>query len=983
MSIPVSTLTGSNTINQMMYNVNTIKDLAANSAGFVANPGSSTDNAVMRFDGTSGGLAQDSSVLIADNGTLSATQSVDAGVTFLTQTNNGTAGGSGLKITAQSGTYVGKFDIAAAGALAQIGTETNHPLIILTNNTERMRIDSSGNTGIGTSSPAQFVHINRATVGDTSSLLVSNPDGTGGASAALKLGVSPEDNSVAKFAIIHERFAAYGGGDTYFCSNYDADATEVTDADAVLTIKGSTGNVGIGTSSPDGKLHVFSGSAGAVTASTLGDDFVIENTDNMGMSLLTNDTGSGYIFWGSPSDNDAAFIRGAYNSGSPYLALGISGAERVRIDSSGKVGIGTTSPSYRFQIAAGTDSLITYAGSVLNNNIFFDTQNTSTGALAAVVQRLITSDVAGTGSTSADFQKTKAGALNINNYETDSAAYTAFGVGAAERMRIDSSGRVGIGTAPAAQLHVFDSNVVGSSANDQQVNVHIQGSNGNASQFEISQLRTSAGSDWTTATTRLQQRIDSTYMGWMQFNNSGNQGIAFGTGASGTPEGVPERMRIVADGKVGIGRTPTINLLEVAGTIESTGLVSTGGASIASTLDITTNNTAFRLKDSAGTMIPTLFLSASNQLLFGTYSAPASSGDIIFMRAGTERMRLDGTGFGIGTTSPARLLHVKGDGDGIRIEDGSNADYYDIIRDDATGLLHLSGSQVGFSGYRFFVDDTTEVLAILNNGNVGIGTSSPDGKLHVAGSATVTSQPNVAAKIGVGITSDLLLGSINGNAPFIGSEGAYPLLFFVNAAERMRIDSSGNVGIGTTSPGALLDVAGNINVGASGNKNYRISTDTTAFFLFDRTNSRYPFKIEAGAYDNALVIGSSGNVGIGTTAPSTTLDVSGTARATQGMPIITEAGTAKTLALTDNGGYVRTTSGSAVTITVPLNSSVAFPTGAEIVVFQDGAGLVTFAATGGVTIKSKDSNLSLGGQYSSATLKKVDTDTWDLIGDLA
>jgi hypothetical protein len=126
-----------------------------------------------------------------------------------------------------------------------------------------------------------------------------------------------------------------------------------------------------------------------------------------------------------------------------------------------------------------------------------------------------------------------------------------------------------------------------------------------------------------------------------------------------------------------------------------------------------------------------------------------------------------------------------------------------------------------------------------------------------------------------------------------------------------------------------------------------------------------------------------GNVGIRIQDPQNALDVSGTARATQGMPIITEAGTAKTLALTDNGGYVRTTSGSAVTITVPLNSSVAFPTGAEIVVFQDGAGLVTFAATGGVTIKSKDSNLSLGGQYSAATLKKVATDTWDLIGDLA
>ena len=114
---------------------------------------------------------------------------------------------------------------------------------------------------------------------------------------------------------------------------------------------------------------------------------------------------------------------------------------------------------------------------------------------------------------------------------------------------------------------------------------------------------------------------------------------------------------------------------------------------------------------------------------------------------------------------------------------------------------------------------------------------------------------------------------------------------------------------------------------------------------------------------------------------NTTLE--GTAVAKQGMPIVTEAGTTKTFALTDSGAYVRTTSGSAVTITVPANSSVAFPTGTEIVVFQAGAGQVTFAAAGGVTINSKDSNLKITGQYSSATLKKIATDEWDMIGDLA
>ncbi|MGB1141644.1 MAG: hypothetical protein ACPG1A_12145 [Halioglobus sp.] len=142
--------------------------------------------------------------------------------------------------------------------------------------------------------------------------------------------------------------------------------------------------------------------------------------------------------------------------------------------------------------------------------------------------------------------------------------------------------------------------------------------------------------------------------------------------------------------------------------------------------------------------------------------------------------------------------------------------------------------------------------------------------------------------------------------------------------------------------------------------------------------------INGGTVDGAVVGGVTPAAGTFTTLAATgntTLD--GTAIAKQGMPIVTEAGTTKTFALTDIGAYVRTTSGSAVTITVPANTSVAFPTGTEIVVFQAGAGQVTFAAAGGVTINSKDSNLKITGQYSSATLKKIGTDEWDMIGDLA
>lgn len=93
------------------------------------------------------------------------------------------------------------------------------------------------------------------------------------------------------------------------------------------------------------------------------------------------------------------------------------------------------------------------------------------------------------------------------------------------------------------------------------------------------------------------------------------------------------------------------------------------------------------------------------------------------------------------------------------------------------------------------------------------------------------------------------------------------------------------------------------------------------------------------------------------------------------------AGTSITLALGDAEKYIRTTSASAVTITVPPNSSVAFAIGTQIDFFQDGAGQVTFAEGSGVTI-NRSYGLKIAVQYQAATLVKVDTNEWDLIGAL-
>lgn len=89
-----------------------------------------------------------------------------------------------------------------------------------------------------------------------------------------------------------------------------------------------------------------------------------------------------------------------------------------------------------------------------------------------------------------------------------------------------------------------------------------------------------------------------------------------------------------------------------------------------------------------------------------------------------------------------------------------------------------------------------------------------------------------------------------------------------------------------------------------------------------------------------------------------------------------------TFVLGDRFKTKRFNNGSAQTITVPLNSNVAFPVDTRIDCIAYGAGAVSFTPEGGVTIRSKDSNLTIDGQYSAVTLLKIATDEWLLIGAL-
>jgi len=100
-----------------------------------------------------------------------------------------------------------------------------------------------------------------------------------------------------------------------------------------------------------------------------------------------------------------------------------------------------------------------------------------------------------------------------------------------------------------------------------------------------------------------------------------------------------------------------------------------------------------------------------------------------------------------------------------------------------------------------------------------------------------------------------------------------------------------------------------------------------------------------------------------------------------------QTGTTYTFVLTDNRNKLVTASNaSAQTYTIPTNASVAFPIGSTINVIQIGAGQVTLQGNGGVTVASTGATATapkLRAQYSAASIIKVGTDSWYVVGDIA
>ena len=702
-------------------------------------------------------------------------------------------------------------------------TQTNAgSLVLRTNATERMRIDASGNVGIGTSSPAAPLQV----VG------------------AGRFGAGPGDATNATLAMYNDgtgvSIEAFQGNNAGVKRN--------------LWLNAYGGNVGIGTSSPGQRLEV-SGSIAVTGGGNIFSNSTASTWGIAGGNAFNN--GGGITVGGSTS---SVIAGGIYFS----TGTGATNSERMRIDSTGLVGIGTTTPG-----------LYPYGGLL----------NVAGGISMALGNRLgwgITDSFTLNGVTTAHYGFTYGGG---SNFVTASGYYGInFATLGADRMRITSSGNVTIGNS------AVDTAALSIARNTSTATV--------AASSSIVLSNRNTGINGTIAggifMDTFRDVADPHYSGGIWFtrnplvsNLTSSSDIVFGSSGFNTSGALPaEIMRLTATGNLGIGTTaPSARLHAV---VSSSGNTLPGNA--IGIFESNANNViaiSAPAANAAGVFFPRSTVA---------YYAGIERSDtnLVFKNNDAERMRIDSAGnmllgttvnnFGsrmeITATGLTNLLSLYnttvGGGAKIRFLDGSSN----------AGVGNVGGNLI------FYAEGADTERARINiSGNFGIGTSSPNARLAVqaAVGSFFTSLINASetefalrafnhgSTVGpVTFTHGLYYADTENTAIKFyrggSSVGGFMAFTTDNGTERMRLDSSGRLGIGTTAPSYLLTVAGAGNAGActialvdtsASNKEWRI----------DQSSGSLRFT-ESGVAERML-INSSGNVGIGTSSPGNRLHVVG------------------------------------------------------------------------------------------------------------
>jgi hypothetical protein len=529
---------------------------------------------------------------------------------------------------------------------------------------------------------------------------------------------------------------------------------------------------------------------------------------------------------------------------------------------------------------------------VLNDNA--DEINTLQASKASVDNPAFTGQASFADGTAAAPSIAHTGDLNAGIF-FPAADTVSIATNATERMRINSAGNVGIGTTSPSTRLAVSGGALRIDAGDAIEDALVIGAGTSGTTGEIRSVKIFANSS---AVKGIQLRAENAIQRIVSLNGGGLGQLAFGNSSDGGTT-FNERVRITEAGSVGIGTTSPSAILELnAGT-----------------------NTDLRVNTSASGYLQVGQF--ANGAFIGTSSTDVTAGILRFGTGGSENMRISVAGnVGIGTTSPSVKLHVVSSAgsilESLRLQnDSTNATSgrgtQISFRGTSGGLLGTisavtqttANDQGGFSfsangatGVHTFLTNGTERVRIDSSGNVGIGTTAPLAKVHSQVN-TFTTADMVAYKAynnqavgvyanfqnsatGTAITDGFLIGINDSEDVVLSNYEATNMLFLTSATERMRIDSSGNVGIGTTSPAQKLDVVGNGLFTSGGDVlTLKYSSDagsvrlawknvagTTLWDMVGGTVNRQDELAIRRAGTSVMYFDNANNVGIGTTSPN-------------------------------------------------------------------------------------------------------------------
>ena len=672
--------------------------------------------------------------------------------------------------------------------------------------------DNSGNVGIGTTTPDTKLDVEAAT---NPTIRITNSTSALGAADVGSLEFFTKDASTDASRVIS----------SIVCVN-DGDSPSVPDGQLVFkTALGgaskevatermridSAGNVGIGTTTPAYTLQVGDGTEDSVITAFYSD---AQYTRLHGYGLYMSRTAS-YIrplttttqtlYIGAPSQ-----IWNAISHDANTCSFSTGGTEHMRITSAGRVGIGTTSPAFTLDLGDSTNANNLFRLNGLNADVLFSGNTTAPSGGVGLWNFINT----GTNATTRFYVQ------DANNSNSRLTFDFKGNNGAIDILSGTSSGNVGIGTtSPESNLEISDSTQA-TGATLSITNAHngswVTGDKIGSIDFRI---------DDASATQLVRAKIHTEGKTTGTYPSSSH--LVFSTANVNT---LYERMRIDSAGNVGIGTDSPTAKLQVNGNITSTynaADTDTGAYGISRTLSgLTVNARGYRddtvITAPGANTVSYAGIDLKSQSTSGTY-------DHVTMFQGRHSLDAanltDFEGLYIGglnfTNSSSATNYV-----GVTVENPTSfsGTITNFIGTKINAPARTGGTITNFYGLKIedsvsatnkwsvYSEDTSvksKMLGQLESGDISVYNTGTNASLNLNSSSTASGGNYIHAKKSDG-SNQWVIGSNNASDERLTLKqyNAANIIFQNNSGDAMVIDTGGDVGIGTTSPGYKLDVSG-------------------------------------------------------------------------------------------------------------------------------------------------------------------------------